>query len=316
MRADPARRLFAYPDRLTERFPLDADFSAIGAESYAGLRSGRRRQPIGIISVASRKPLSNPELVESMLKIFAARARTEIERARAEAALRASEEQYRAIFNASADALVLWDSSLRRVDVNPAYERIYGFRARKCCAATTAPTCRWSTPSGGGTWCGGRSPARRCEAELESVRKDGERIEVEVRTIPVLHRGEPHVLAIIRDMTERKRAEAAARASEEQYREIFNASVDGLALWDERGRIVDVNPAFLAMHGFAREEIVGADCPAFIPEEGREACRGWCGRRWPASARRASTSPGTRAAACATSRFAPFRSATTAGRMR
>ncbi len=87
-----------------------------------------------------------------------------------------------------------------------------------------------------------------------------------------MHRGEPHVLAIVRDMTERKRAEASARASEEQYREIFNASVDGLALWDERGRIVDVNPAFMEMHGFTRDEIVGADCPAFIPEEGRDAC--------------------------------------------
>ena len=49
------------------------------------------------------------------------------ERKAADEALRASEAQYRAIFNASADALVLWNSALRRVDINPAYERIFGY---------------------------------------------------------------------------------------------------------------------------------------------------------------------------------------------
>ncbi len=263
----------AYPDRLMERFPLDADFRSIGAESYAGLPlAGADGSPIGIISVVSRKPLPNPELVEAMLKIFAARARTEIERSRADAALRASEEQYRAIFNASADALVLWDSSLRRVDVNPAYERIYGIPREEVLRGDYGADLPVEYAERRRDLVRRTLAGERCEAELESLRRDGERIEVEVRTIPVLHRGEPHVLAMIRDMTERKRAEAAARASEEQYREIFNASVDGLALWDERGRIVDVNPAFLAMHGFARDEIVDADCPAFIPEEGRDAC--------------------------------------------
>jgi PAS domain S-box-containing protein len=264
----------AYPDRLVERFPLDADFRAIGAESYAGLRlCGADGAPLGIISVVSRKPLPNLELVESMLKIFAARARNEIERGRADAALRASEEQYRAIFNASVDALVLWNSSLQRVDVNPAYERIHGFTREEVLrsdyrAGLPAEYAERRRDLVQRTLAG-----ESCVVELESVRKNGERIDIEVRTIPVQHRGEPHVLAIIRDVTERKRIEAAARASEEQYREIFNASIDGISLWDDSGRIVDVNPAFLAMHGYEREEIVGAECPPFIPDEGREGCR-------------------------------------------
>ena len=265
----------ALPDRLGERLPNDGVFAAMEADSHAGLPlTSSNGTLLGIIAVASRKPLPNLELVESMLKIFAARVRTEIERSRAEAALRSSEEQYRAIFDASADALVLWDSTPRRVDVNAAYERIHGFtrdevlrsdyragmpaeyaeRRRELVQRTLA-----GTP---------------CAVELETLRKDGERIEVEVRTIPVQYRGEPHVLAIIRDVTERKRIEATARASEEQYREIFNASIDGMALWDDSGRIADVNPAFVEMHGFDRAEIEGADCAMFIPAEGREACMG------------------------------------------
>jgi PAS domain S-box-containing protein len=248
----------AYPDRLTERFPLDADFKAIGAESYAGLSlTGADGSPFGLIAVVSRKPLPNPELVESMLKIFAARARTEIERARGEAALRASEEQYRAIFNASADALVLWDSSLRRVDVNPAYERIYGYTREEVLSDhhTDGLPPEYAERR--------RDLVRRtlagesCVAELESVRRDGGRVEVEVRTIPILHRGEPHVLAIVRDMTERKRAEEALRDSEAQYRAIFNASADAMVLWDSRLLRVDVNPAYERMYGWTRDEMIG-----------------------------------------------------------
>lgn len=59
-----------------------------------------------------------------------------------------------------------------------------------------------------------------------------------------------------RDIDERQRTEEALRASEEQYREMFNASIDGLALWNAAGEIVDINPALWEMHGYTREEFI------------------------------------------------------------
>ena len=279
MAGTPCEKVFrdgynVYPDSLMTRFPLDEGFRAWGAESYAGLPLvGTDGEPLGIISVISRKSLPNVELVESMLKIFAARVRTEIERTHADVALRASEAQYRAIFNASADALVLWDASLTRVDVNPAYERIYGYTRDEVLRGDYGDALPPENAEERRDLVKRTLAGEPCTAELDSRRKDGKHIRVEVRTIPVVHRGEPHVLAIARDVTERQRAEAAARASEAQYRNIFNASVDGIALWDEHCRLVDVNPAFLAMHGFERDEILKADSLDFIPAEGREGCR-------------------------------------------
>jgi PAS domain S-box-containing protein len=194
------------------------------------------------------------------------------ERKLAEEALRASEEQYRAIFDASADALVLWNSELQRVDINPAYERIYGFSRDEVLSG--AYTERQSPEYAEQR----RELVRRtlageaCSVELESVRKDGVRIRAEVRTIPIRHRGQPHVLAISRDVTERKLAEEALQASEEQYRAIFNASVDGLLLWDAAHCIVDVNDAFAAMHGYRRDELVGQARPLFMPEALQSQC--------------------------------------------
>ena len=193
-------------------------------------------------------------------------------RKHAEEILRASEEQYRAIFDASVDALVLWDSDFKRVDINPAYERIYGYTRAEVLDPSYVDRVPAQYAERRRDLVRRTLAGERCHAELETVCKDGSRIQVEVRTIPIQHRGRPHVLTISRDVTQRKRAEAAVRASEEQYRAIFNASVDGMLLWDADHRVVDANQAFLKMHGYQREEIIGQETARFIPHELQAQC--------------------------------------------
>jgi PAS domain S-box-containing protein len=184
--------------------------------------------------------------------------------------LRASEEQYRAIFDSSADALVLWDSDMRRVDVNPAYERIYGFTRAEAMAPGYDENGRPVQYDALRREVLRRTLAgERCQLEVESTRKDGSRIYIEVRTIPLQHRGRPHALSISRDITERRLAEAAVRASEEQYRAIFDASEDALVLWNEDLQRVDVNAAYERVYGYSREEVLRGDYethepPAFV----------------------------------------------------
>ncbi|MEJ2176207.1 MAG: PAS domain S-box protein, partial [bacterium] len=190
------------------------------------------------------------------------------ERKEREEALRASEEQYRAIFDASADALVLWDSNVQRVDVNPAYLQLFGYTREEVIGGEFARSIPVQYADRRRELVRRTLAGESCQAELESVRKNGEHIQVEVRTIPFQHRGQPHVLAIVRDVTERNRAEAAMRASEEQYRAIFDASLDALVLRDENFRIVDVNPAFLAMTGRPREFFIGREHIISRPSDG------------------------------------------------
>ncbi len=199
-------------------------------------------------------------------------ARDITERKRAEEAVRASEEQYRAVFNASADALVLWNSELRRIDVNPAYEQLYGYSREEVLDSDYPAHLPVEYVERRRDLVRRTLAGEPCQVELEALRKNGERFQIEVRTIPIQHRGEPHVLAIVRDITERKRAEEALKSSEEQYRAIFNASVDGLLLWDADHRIVDANEAFLSLHGYRREELIGAPRPVFIPPELEREC--------------------------------------------
>ena len=53
------------------------------------------------------------------------------------------------------------------------------------------------------------------------------------------------------DLTERKRAEAALRESEEKYRNIFENAVEGFFQSTPEGRFIDVNPAFARMLGYS-----------------------------------------------------------------
>ena len=109
------------PQGVHHEFDPDTLFFAQGFDAYAArslLDSAGR--PLGLIAVINRQPLHDRHLIELLLRIFGIRAAAEFERERDGRALRLREEQYRAIFNASADALVLWDNDMRIVDVNPA----------------------------------------------------------------------------------------------------------------------------------------------------------------------------------------------------
>jgi PAS domain S-box-containing protein len=66
--------------------------------------------------------------------------------------------------------------------------------------------------------------------------------------------GEDEVLMIVRDITDRKRAEAALRQAEEKYRSIYESSVEGIFQTTPEGKYLSVNPALARTHGYGSPE--------------------------------------------------------------
>jgi PAS domain S-box-containing protein len=100
--------------------------------------------------------------------------------------------------------------------------------------------------------------------EVEILRKDGTRRPVEAGFSMVSLDGEPVAAAFLRDITERKQAEAALVASDARQRRILEASPDGIVVVRE-GRFVDSNRRAVDMLGYDRvEDLVGRPISDFV----------------------------------------------------
>ena len=91
-------------------------------------------------------------------------------------------------------------------------------------------------------------------------------------SIKPLRDDEGKVVALIpegRDITDRVRVEEALRASEEQYRGLFEAAHDGFAIMTMEGGVRAVNQAMSSLLGYSREELLALDPLAFIHPDDR-----------------------------------------------
>src|SRR5271157_4612189 len=88
--------------------------------------------------------------------------------------------------------------------------------------------------------------------------KDGSEIPAGISLSPVEVHGGVLVPGSIREVTVRKRAEEALRASEIRYRRLFEAAQDGILILDfATAQVVDVNPFLTDLLGYSHAELVG-----------------------------------------------------------
>ena len=101
---------------------------------------------------------------------------------------------------------------------------------------------------------------QECTTELLNYRKDGTPFWNRISITPVKDTAgnASHFVAVLHDLTARKRAEAALTDSEVQYRRLFEAAKDGILILDaETGMMLDVNPFLVEMLGYSREQLLG-----------------------------------------------------------
>lgn len=91
-----ASRLCSYPNGVQEQFPKDQMLIDLGIEGYVGTPLfDSKKKVLGLMVVLYRQPVKNVLLAESIMRIFAARVASELERGQAEENLRKTAEQLR-----------------------------------------------------------------------------------------------------------------------------------------------------------------------------------------------------------------------------
>ena len=111
--------------------------------------------------------------------------------------------------------------------------------------------------------------------ECELVFADGERRRLVGNTSPLLDgEGRPAgAVGAFIDITDARRAEDAQRDAEARFRRVFEATSTGMFIWDREGLLQDVNPAFCRLLGYLPEELRGTPVSSLVPADDVEAVR-------------------------------------------
>jgi PAS domain S-box-containing protein len=176
------------------------------------------------------------------------------ERKRAEEALRESETRFRAVFENAAIGIALVDMHGHLLESNPALQKMLGYSAPELAQmAFTEFTHPDDAPASRDLYASFYQGQRnRYQLDRRYRRKDGQIVWGQLTESLVRNQnGEPqYAIAMVEDISERKRAEKALRESEERHRSFIENLPVGVYRTTPDGRVLMANSAMLRMLGY------------------------------------------------------------------
>jgi len=216
-------------------------------------------------------------LVEDILpELHLAVLRDITDRSLAERALVTSEKKYRQIVDTAREGIWLVDAEARTTFVNRALEEMLG-----CMPGEILGRSAHDFMDAEGLLLAAQGEELRRQGVAESreqkyLRKDGRELWVHMEAGPLSDEsGKPTgTLAMVTDVTDRRRAEEATRASEERYRLLFENSP--LAIWlvdIDSLKLLTVNQAGIEIFGYTRAEFLALTAADLLAPEERPRVR-------------------------------------------
>ncbi len=181
------------------------------------------------------------------------------ERQRAAEALVESEHSFRALFEASPDAIFVEDLEGYVLDVNPAACHLHGLSREKLVGKHVRELVPAEYRDHVMTDFQRMTSGETLYLQSSSTRADGVTIPVEIKVNPIAYRGTPAIILHVRDISERRQAEEALRRSEATNRALLNAIPDLMFQIHQDGTFLDVKLAEDAKHSIPIAEILGAN---------------------------------------------------------
>ena len=213
------------------------------------------------VQLRSFDPLAHAEeelpSAHSLLEMRVQERTAELRKASLE--LQASEARVRAITDSAQDAILMMDPEGRISHWNPAAERILGYTSAEAIGQSLHefiaperfhPAHHAAFPAFRQT---GQGAAVGKTLDLEARRKDGQEISVQVSLSAIQINGGWHAVGILRDITERKQAEAVLR----RQAAIIDLSPDAVIVRSQDGTILSWSLGAENLYGWTKEEALG-----------------------------------------------------------
>lgn len=252
---------------MDELFPSDLAKSMV-ADDLRILNEGRRVQVIEELNDRVYETTKFPIFKDGKPEMLAGFTLDITDRVRAEQALRESEHRFRILFEHAGVGVAQLDSSSGRfLQVNQKYCSIVGYSPQELRAIDFQTLSHPDDLQADLDMVERLKRGEISEFTLEKrfLRKDGKVIWVTLIVSPLWSRDEipsTHI-AVIHDITERKRAEQELRESEKRFRVLFENAGVGVAQGETNtGRFLKVNQKYCDILGYTREEMERMDFPS------------------------------------------------------
>jgi PAS domain S-box-containing protein len=200
------------------------------------------------------------------------------ERRRIAVALDESEERYRNVTETASDVIMVVGDDGRIQFVNSSVQRVFGYRPSEMEGMNLTKVIpeylRDLHDAGINRYLEtGQKRINWAGVELTGLHKDGREIPVELAINEYTRNGRRAFTGIIRDITERKRAEAARQAAETRYQELFDNANDMIYTCDLEGRFTSMNLRAERITGYKREDVLRMNIGQIVAPEYLELVR-------------------------------------------
>ncbi len=188
----------------------------------------------------------------------------------AEARMRESEERFRKIFDYSNDAIFVIDPAQDEIlDVNPQACKMLGFSRADLLSMPMSAIHPHEMPLLRAFASSVVDKGHGWTNELSCLTKSGKRLPSEISASVIELAGRKCMIALIRDITERKRAEQALRESEEKLSRVLESAMDAIITINRQFRIVIFNEAAEKVFRCRDCHVVGQPFDPFLSERFR-----------------------------------------------
>lgn len=182
--------------------------------------------------------------------------------------IRASEEKFSLAFNNNPDLItIIRESDLAVLDTNERIEEILGYKRSEILSKPATSLNLFINDSDRKHFFGSYFADGHMNFEGPWRRKDGRIIQVIIASIRIAISGEPYMMSVVKDITDRKLAE-------EKFLQAFDLSPDLMLIFRESDLVlVEANKKLESVSGFSRSEVMGVNAPEMnfdiwaIPEE-------------------------------------------------
>jgi two-component system, cell cycle sensor histidine kinase and response regulator CckA len=183
--------------------------------------------------------------------------KTIAEKNKAEADLKKSEENFRTLFNRSADAIFLVRPDGSIADVNDVVCMRYKYSREELLAMNVSQIDSPSTSKYAQERTEKVQKYGTVVFEAEHITKEGKIIPTEANASFIMMGDEPLLISTCRDITERKKAEDAILAEKERLAVTLRSIGDGVIVTDIAGTITLINKVGEQLTGWSNEEATG-----------------------------------------------------------